>query len=408
MGNSKKKMKVLLAFSGGLDTSAIIPWLKETYGAEVIAYCSDLGNGPDADHLDAWARKLGASDFIIDDLRDEFAQNYVFPAIRAGAVYQDDYLLGTALARPLISERMAQYALKLDANAIAHGATGKGNDQIRFERSWAYLVPHIELLAPWKLWSFTGRSDLAEYLTEKGFPTNAEEKIYSIDENLLHRSCEGGVLEHLDKEYDPNEIYEWVTPPEALSKVAEPTRVAIAFDKGLPVAVNGRKESPATILSLLNEYAGNAGIGVLDLVEERSIGMKSRGIYETPGGTLLLHAVKALKHMCWDRSLLTTSRLLGLQYGEMIYDGLWHTETRQAIEAFFYKATETLTGSISMSLEQGQIRIIKRESVFSLYDADSVTFEQDKEGIHKAAAGYCQIARYNQWRQGMRKSGTTV
>ncbi len=400
LGSDRKK--ILLAFSGGLDTSAIIPWLKENYDADVIAYCSDLGNSPDGEYLEKWAKELGACEFIFDDLRDEFAQNYVFPAMRAGATYQDEYLLGTALARPLISERMAYYAKKFGACAIAHGATGKGNDQIRFEHSWAYLVPEIDVIAPWKLWEFKGRADLAAYLTEKGFPTNAEEKIYSVDVNLMHRSCEGGVLEKLHEQYHPNEIYEWVSPPEVVKSLKESTDVTIQFVNGLPVAINGEEHSPAQLLSMLNELAGNAGYGVLDLVEERSIGMKGRGIYETPGASLLMLAVKSLKHVCWDRSLLSTARSLANQYGDIIYDGAWHSDVRLAIESFFNTASNYLTGEVGIRLESGIARINSRVSPYALYDAESVTFEEDNEGINRAALGYCKIVRSNQMRLGQR------
>lgn len=397
-----ERQKILLAFSGGLDTSAIIPWLKEHYNADVIAYCSDLGNSPDGAYLKKWAIELGASEFIFDDLRDEFAQKYVFPAMRAGATYQDDYLLGTALARPLISERMAYYAKKVGASAIAHGATGKGNDQIRFEKSWAYLVPEMAVIAPWKIWDFKGRADLAAYLTEKGFPTNAEEKIYSVDVNLMHRSCEGGVLEHIQQEYNPNEIYEWVAPPEVVKTLKDSTNVRIQFEQGLPVAVNGEEYSPALLLAFLNEIAGNAGFGVLDLVEERTIGMKGRGIYETPGASLLALAAKSLKHICWDRALLTTARTLANQYGDIIYDGAWHSDVRAAIESFFVKASETLTGEVGVRLEAGMARISSRQSPYSLYDSGSVTFEEDTDGIHHAALGYCKIIRSSQQRLGKR------
>ncbi len=413
LGTEKKK--ILLAFSGGLDTSAIIPWLKEQYDADVIAYCSDLGNSPDGTYLKQWAKELGACDFIFDDLRNEFAANYVFPAVRAGATYQDDYLLGTALARPLIAERVTYYAKQFGASAIAHGATGKGNDQIRFEKSWAYLAPDVEIIAPWKIWNFKGRADLADYLTKKGYPTNAEEKIYSIDVNLMHRSCEGGVLEDLAQAYNPNEIYEWVSPPEVVKTLDDCTDVTIQFQNGIPIAINSPpndhqeksprnslKYEPAELLSVLNDLAGNAGFGVLDLVEERSIGMKGRGIYETPGASLLMLAIKSLKHVCWDRALLTTSRSLANQYGDLIYDGAWHSDVRSAIEAFFESASSYLTGEVSIRLESGIARINSRKSPYALYDAESVTFEEDHDGIHHAALGYCKIINANQKRQGKR------
>ncbi len=394
------KNRILLAFSGGLDTSAIIPWLKENYGAEVIAYCSDLGNAPNAEYLDAWARKLGAADFIFEDLKDQFASQFAFPAVRAGATYQDDYLLGTALGRPLIAERMASFAKKMNATAVAHGATGKGNDQLRFEKSWAYLIPELQVIAPWKVWAYRGRQDLLRYLASRGFDLASAEKLYSVDVNLFHRSCEGGILENPAAEYDPERIYEWVSPPAKISK--DSVSVAIQFEGGLPVAVNDKSLGPAVLLERLNALAGAVGVGVQDLVEERANGVKSRGVYETPGGTLLHQACKALKHLCWDRSLLTMARQLGSHYGELIYDGLWHSESRVAAEAYFRKASETLTGTVTLRLEAGQSRVISRQSPFALYDESMVTFEDDEHGLHKYAEGYCKTVSFSQWRAGRR------
>ncbi len=401
MSNSKEnKKKILLAFSGGLDTSAIIPWLKETYDADVIAYCSDLGNGPDAEGLKKWAFELGASEFIFEDLKETFASKFAFSAIRAGATYQDDYLLGTALGRPLIAERMAHYALQMGASAVAHGCTGKGNDQIRFEKSWAYLIPQLEIVAPWRIWNFKGRQDLLAYLGERGFFLEAKEKKYSEDLNLFHRSCEGGILEDPAQEFEASEIYKWVKPIEQAQK--DSITVEIHFERGIPVALNQKKMSSVALLSNLNEIAGQAGVGVLDLVEERTNGIKSRGIYETPGGTVLHLACRALKHLCWDRALITTARGLGAQYGEAIYDGNWHTDLRNAIEAFFEKASETLTGSIKLKLWQGSVNFVSRQSSFSLYSAEAVTFEADEGGVHHLADGYCKMSALKQKLMGSR------
>lgn len=404
MKSTAHHQKILLAFSGGLDTSAIIPWLKENYPSEVIAYYSDLGNSPDGEALKKWAFQLGASDFIFEDLKESFASHFAFPAVRAGATYQDDYLLGTALGRPLIAERMAYYAQKLGATAISHGCTGKGNDQLRFERSWAYLVPELEIIAPWRIWNFKGRGDLLAYLREKGFQLPPKEKVFSEDVNLFHRSCEGGILEDPSQEFNPKAIYKWISP---LSEVKnDGVTVQLSFKNGLPIAINEKPLSPATLLSTLNEIAGISGIGVQDIVEERANGIKSRGIYETPGGTLLHTALKALKHLCWDRSLLTTARLLGQQYGDCIYDGFWHTDLRNSLEAFFVKASETLTGSVTLKLDQGQIRFVSRKSSFSLYDTEAVTFETDSGGIHHLAEGYCKIAAVKQRQSGLRDRQT--
>ena len=400
--------KILLAFSGGLDTSAIIPWLKETYQAEVIAYCADMGNAPDEEYLKGWAHKLGATDFIFEDLKDKFALEFAFPAVRANAIYQDDYLLGTALGRPLIAERMAYYAKKLGCNAIAHGATGKGNDQLRFEKSWAYLTPELEVIAPWKIWNYTGRFELIQYLATKGIIFENKEKLFSVDVNLFHRSCEGGVLENVNQEFNPETVYEWVATPKNALKDA--VTVDIAFKNGLPVSLNGKVLGPAALLTQLNEMAGASGIGVLDLVEERTIGIKSRGIYETPGGTLLHLAIKNLKHLNWNRELQNLARFIGQSYGAAIYDGHWHSSTRFASEAFFIEAAKTLSGNITLKLEGGQVRVVARISDYALYDEAGVSFEIDKYQMNKHANGYSKTVCYGPWKAGLRdqKNGLTV
>lgn len=401
--NASAKKKILLAFSGGLDTSAIVPWLIENYNAEVIAYCADLGNAPDAEYLKNWSKKLGASQFIFEDLKEKFTSDYVFPAIKAGAIYQDDYLLGTSLARPLISERIAHFAKELGASAIAHGATGKGNDQLRFERSWAYLVPELEIIAPWKIWKYTGRQDLIQYLAGKGIEFESEEKRYSVDVNLLHRSCEGGILENIEAEYKSEEIYSWVATPKAM--LDNPTtKIEIQFEAGLPKSLNGESLSSSALLEKLNQIAGKNGIGVLDLVEERTIGIKSRGVYETPGGSLLHFALRQLKHTCWDRQLLNTARTLGQTYADLVYDGLWHCDTKPALDAFFNKASEVLTGEIGLKIENGKLLVTKRQSPYSLFNSQAVSFESDPEGLLSAAAGYSKVTAFNQKMQGKRNA----
>ncbi len=402
--SSASRPKVVLAFSGGLDTSAIVPWLIEHYNADVLAYCSDLGNAPDPVALEKWARHLGAKDFYFEDLKDRFASEFAFAAIRAQALYQDDYLLGTALGRPLIAERVAAYARRTGATAIAHGATGKGNDQLRFEKSWAYLCPELKMIAPWKIWQYKGRQDLVNYIRSKGFTIDAGEKTYSVDVNLLHRSCEGGILENPQKAYDPEKIYEWVAPPSKQKR--EPVRVEIEFAAGLPVAVNGERMSSAALLSALNRIGGASGIGVADLVEERANGIKSRGVYETPGGTLVHIACKALKHLCWDRPLLDIGRTLGVEYATLAYDGLWHSDARLAIESFFTRASETLAGSVTLILEGGHARVAERKSPYALYDESLVTFEGDEQGLHKYAEGYCRTVCFSSWRAGRRDART--
>ncbi len=396
------KNRIVLAFSGGLDTSAILPWLIENYDAEVIAYCSDLGNSPDEKSLREWAKTLGASEFIFEDVQEQFVTEFVYPAIRAGATYQDDYLLGTALGRPLISERMAFYAKKFNATHIAHGATGKGNDQLRFEKSWAYLIPEVQVIAPWKIWPYTGREDLLKYIASKGFKMETQEKKYSVDVNLLHRSCEGGILESPEREYNPADIYQWVKPASAFKNVQDSVTIDIDFKHGFPTALNGKTMSAAKLLGALNEVAGAWGVGVVDLVEERANGLKSRGVYETPGGTLVHLGVKQLKHLCWDRPLMTLGRTIGQSYGELIYDGLWHSDSRKSVEAFFEKATDTLNGKVTIQLNPGQARVVKRESPDALYDEKMVSFESDFHGLHKYAEGYCKTVSFSQWRAGRR------
>ena len=400
MTNTPKK-KILLAFSGGLDTSAIVPWLIENYNAEVINYCSDLGNAPDKEYLEKWSKQLGASQLIFEDLKETFTKDFVFPTIKAGAIYQDDYLLGTALARPLISERVAYWAKKLGCSAIAHGATGKGNDQLRFEKSWAYLVPELEMIAPWKIWKYTSRIELVDYLKSKGIEFKDKEKKYSIDTNLLHRSCEGGILENIGEEYKQEEIYDWVATSKALSDNA-PTTLALKFEQGLPVSLNGEKLSPAEMLEKLNKIAGKNGIGVLDLVEERTIGIKSRGVYETPGGTILHFATRQLKHVVWDRGMLNTARTLSQMYADIVYDGVWHCDNKIALDAYFDKAAETLTGEIGLKIENGKIQVTKRSSPFSLFNSSAVSFEKDPEGLLAAAAGYSKVTSFNQKMLGKR------
>ncbi len=397
-----EKRTIVLAYSGGLDTSAIIPWLIEEYDAEIIAYCSDLGNSPKESWLKSRAIELGAKEFIFEDLKEELTKDYVFPAIRAGAIYQDDYLLGTALGRPLIAERIAKIAKENNAYAIAHGATGKGNDQIRFERAWAYLVPEIKVIAPWKIWDYKGRTDLTNYLKDRGYDLSSEETTYSIDVNLLHRSCEGGILEDVEKEYNPDEIYEWTTPPAKCTNGA--VSLTIEFEKGIPTLLNGVSMSPANMLEELNTIGGKHGIGIADLVEERTNGIKSRGIYETPGGTLLHHTCRILKHLCWDRPTLNIAAQLGREYADLVYDGLWHSDARKSIDAFFGQAAKVLTGKIGLKLQNGHIYITERASKYSLYGKELVSFEHDEFGLNAASHGFCRTLSYRQWQCGKRST----
>lgn len=399
------KKKVALAWSGGLDTSAIVPWLIDEHDAEVVCICIDLGNADPKDELEKWAYELGAVEFYFDDVQDEFCQDYVYPAIRGGAIYEDDYLLGTSLARPLISKRIAEIALKTNCTAVSHGATGKGNDQLRFERSWAYLCPDLEIIAPWKQWDFKGRQDLGDYLHSKGFKIDVKDKRYSEDVNLMHRSCEGGVLEDPSLDYDQSDVQEWVITPDQIPNTT--TDISIEFAAGIPVAVNGKKLGPAQLLMTLNEIAGKNGIGADDIVENRIYGTKSRGIYETPGGKLLHFAIKQLKAICWSRDLNRTARTLSHQYGELIYDGLWFTDALNAINAFYAESGKVLTGTVELAIINGQLKVKARKSPYSLYDVENISFDTDTQNLNMLATGYCHISGLNMTQQGRRDQKTS-
>ena len=385
------KKKVLLSFSGGLDTSAILPWLREMEQAEVIAFCADLGNSPVASEIGQWAKTLGAVDFVFEDLREEFVSKFVFPALKAGAIYQDEYLLGTALGRPLIAERLVHWAKKLGCSAIAHGATGKGNDQIRIENGISFLAPEIKIIAPWRSWNFKSRTDLMNYLDLKGFKIDFKQKIYSEDVNLFHRSCEGGILENPACEYSAKDVLRWSNAREAMG---EPSRFDIRFVEGQPVQLNGVAHSPREILNLLNVFGSRFGFGVADVVEERKIGFKSRGIYETPGGTILFHCLRQLKHLCWDRDLLGISHLLSSKYADLVYDGLWHTDSKKALDAFFNQAGKVLSGTVGVELSVSGLRYLKRESPYSLFNHDLSSFENDPGELNRYSEGVCRIGGY--------------
>ena len=390
---------IILAYSGGLDTSAILPWLKEEMDADVVAYCCDVGNLPDQHVLEKRALELGASRVVFEDMKDVFARDYVYPLIRAGATYHEDYLLGTAIARPLIAERVAILAKSLGADAIAHGATGKGNDQIRFERAWAYLAPELSVIAPWRKWNFKSRTDLVKYLADKGFDFDCEvNPKYSVDANLMHRSCEGGELEDLGVCYDKSIVLEMV---KANIQSGTGQGVDILFEQGIPVTLNEERMSPAALLERLNQIGGANGIGIADLVEERINGIKSRGIYETPGGTILHYASRSLKQICWSRDLLQLSLRVAQTYGELVYDGLWHSDAREALEAYFIRAANSLNGHVELEIISGQMFIKKRSSPHTLYDKDLVSFEDDIFDINKSADGYLNILNLSQRRAGL-------
>jgi len=367
--------KAVLAYSGGLDTSIIIPWLKETYGCEVIAMIGDVGQQEDLDAARKKALATGAAKATIEDLREEFITEYIWPTLRAGAVYEHKYLLGTSFARPVIAKRQVEVALAEGADAVAHGCTGKGNDQVRFELTYKALGPNLQILAPWREWKISSREDAIAYASAHGVPVEqSKANIYSRDRNIWHLSHEGGVLE--DPANAPDEaMWQWIAPPEkAPDKAAE---IEIGFEAGTPVSVNGKRLGPIALLTELNRVAAEHGIGRIDLVENRLVGMKSRGAYETPGGTLLVAAHRELEALCLDRETAHYSQLLSLRYAEMVYYGLWFTALREAMDSFFSTAQQRVTGSVGLKLHKGNLTITHRMSPYSLYQTDLASFSMD-------------------------------
>lgn len=383
-------MKVVLAYSGGLDTSVILTWIKENYDAEVIAYTADVGQGGEIEAARRTAIATGASDIVIDDLRREFVEEVIFPALRANAVYEWYYLMGTALARPVIARGMMRAAKEHGAEAIAHGATGKGNDQIRFEMAAYALKPDIKIIAPWREWEFKGRTDLINYAKEKNIQMDAAPKPeYSMDANLMHISYEGGVLE------DP-----WAAPPPGMFRMTtdpedapdEPEYVTIRFEKGNPVEVNDEPLEPVALLEKLNEMGGRHGIGRVDIVENRYLGMKSRGVYETPGVTLLLHAHRAVESITLDREVHHLRDDLIPRFAEIIYNGLWFSPEREALQSFMDSVQERVNGRARLKLYKGSATIVGRRSTSdSLYDERIATFEADDVYDQSDATGFIKL-----------------
>ena len=383
-------MKVVLAYSGGLDTSVIPAWLAETYDADVYCYTADVGQGAELDTVIEKAHTAGAVDARIDDLRLEFVRDAVFPAIRANAVYENYYLLGTALARPIITEGMMQYAAEVGADAIAHGATGKGNDQVRFELAAFAIDPSIRVIAPWRDWDLKGRADCVEYARTRNIDVPVTpEKPYSMDANLLHISYEGGVLE------DP-----WEAPPKGMFRMTEdpelaadaPQWVTVAFEHGTPVALDGERLDPVDLLAKANEIAGRHGIGRVDIVENRFVGMKSRGVYETPGGTLLHHAHRAVESITLDREVAHLRNELVPRYAEMVYNGFWFSPEREALQAFMDNVQMRVNGEARIKLYKGSALVEGRRSDrHDLYDHATVTFEEDDVYDQADAAGFIRL-----------------
>ena len=381
--------KVVLAYSGGLDTSVILKWIKNTYNCEVVTLTADLGQEEELDGLEAKARQTGASNAYVLDLREEFARDYIFPAFRAAAMYEGRYLLGTSVARPLIARKLVEIAHKEGAQAIAHGATGKGNDQVRFELSALALDPGLQCIAPWREWDLHSRTELMAYAAENGIPvTSTKEKPYSCDRNLLHLSFEGGELEFPEQEAGPG-TYMLVRPLE--NTPDEPEIITLDFDHGDPVALNGKTLSPAELLRELNTRGGRHGIGRLDMVENRFVGMKSRGIYETPGGTIMYHAHKDLEGLCLDRELLHLRDSLVPRYSAMVYNGFWFSPEREALQAFMDKAQERVCGQVRLKLFKGGVYPLARTSPCSLYNPKLATFEAEDVYNQADAAGFIRL-----------------
>lgn len=381
--------KVVLAYSGGLDTSAILKWIRKNYDCEVITMTADLGQGEELDGLEEKALNTGASKAFVVDLREEFVADYVFPMFRANAVYEGGYLLGTSIARPLIARKLVEIALAEGAQAVAHGATGKGNDQVRFELSTLALAPHLKTIAPWREWDLNSRSQLLAFCQENGIPVPVtREKPYSCDRNLLHLSFEGGELEEPWSEPGPGTYVMSVNPEQAPDA---PEEITLEFEQGNPVVLNGERLSPAGMLAALNALGGRHGIGRLDIVENRFVGMKSRGVYETPGGTILQRAHRDLEGICMDRELLHLRDSLIPRYAEMVYNGYWFAPEREALQALMDKAQETVTGTVRLKLYKGGVYPLARKSPYSLYNPDLATFEKDEIYNQADAAGFIRL-----------------
>ena len=398
--------KVVLAYSGGLDTSIIIPWLKENYSAEIIAMVADVGQGDDLDAVVKKARATGAAKVTVEDMREEFLLEYVFPAIRGGAVYEHKYLLGTSLARPVIAKHQVEVALREGATAVAHGCTGKGNDQVRFEHAYQALAPHLKIIAPWREWRLQSREDCLDYAESHAVPVAASrEKIHSRDRNLMHISHEGGELE--DPANAPLETT-WLLTKSPQQAPDRAQRVRIGFESGVPVSVDGQRLDAVSLVEFLNEVGGNHAIGRVDLVENRFVGIKSRGCYETPGGTLLLAAHRELEALCLDRDLMHFKQHVALKYAELIYYGLWFTPLRESLEAFVASTQKNVTGSVTLELYKGNITVINRESEHSLYRTDLSSFTMGESYDQKDAGGFIRILGLPARSQAMLKSKEPV
>jgi argininosuccinate synthase len=385
-----KPKKVALAYSGGLDTSIIIPWLKENYHCDVVAVCGDIGQGDEElAGLEAKARKTGASEVYIEDLREEFVTEYLWRLVRAGGIYEDKYLLGTSIARPLLAKKQVEVALRTGCDALAHGCTGKGNDQVRFELTYKALAPQLAVIAPWREWSIVSREDALDYAAKHNVPVSqSTKKIYSRDRNIWHISHEGGALED-PANAAPDEI--WMLTADPRTAPDKPADVTIGFEKGVPVSLDGQKLGGVALVEKLNKLGGQHGIGRVDLVENRFVGMKSRGCYETPGGTLIMAAHRELEALTLDKNTLHYKQRLALDYAEMVYNGLWFTPLREALDAFFDKVSETSTGEVTLRLYKGNLEPVSRKSPYSLYSLDIASFTMGASYDQKDARGFINL-----------------
>lgn len=384
-----KIKKVVLAYSGGLDTSIIVKWLIDTYGCEVVCMAGDVGQEEELDGLEEKAKKTGASKCYIEDLREEFIRDYVFHAIKANAIYENRYLLGTSLARPIIAQRQVEIALKEGADAVCHGATGKGNDQVRFEMTYKALAPELKIIAPWRIWDLHSRSLLFDYAEKHNIPVPVtKDKPYSMDRNMLHISYEGGILEDPYREPDESMFILTKSPEKAPDK---PVYLEIGFERGNPVSINGKTLSPVDLMKELNRIAGENGVGRIDIVENRLVGIKSRGVYETPAGTVLLIAHRDLESITIDRDTQHLKDNLSNEYANMVYNGLWFTKKRESLDAFIEETQKNVTGTVRVKLYKGNCMAVGRKSPYTLYEPDIATFDKSELYDHKDASGFLNI-----------------
>ena len=382
-------MKIVLAYSGGLDTSVILKWLINNHNAEVIAFVADLGQPENLQKVHKKALDTGASKVYVEDLKEEFVRDFVFPMFQANAIYEGMYLLGTSIARPIIAKGQVGVARREKADTVSHGATGKGNDQVRFELTYAALAPDLRVIAPWREWELRSRSDMIRYAKENGIPVTAtKQKPYSIDQNMLHTSYEGGILEDPWRAPPPDMFLTTVSPEQAPDK---PTQVTIDFEKGIPTAVNGRKYTPARLLMKLNQIGSQNGVGRVDVVEDRFVGMKSRGVYETPGGTILHVAHRAMESITMDREVMHIRDSLIPKFSQLIYNGFWFSPEMDVLRALIEETQKDVTGSVRLTVYKGNVTITGRKSPFSLYREDVVTFEADKVYDQSKATGFIDL-----------------